>query len=301
LSLVLLLHALYLVGDRTWFGECVAVWPPLGWLVLLLPAVVRTRSATLAVLLLLLAGLHGERPRLGSDTPPAAQALRVITWNVAGDPAALQHLRELNPDIVLLQEMAGAPRQGWEAYQWTAGFDPATLSRHPARRLPTRKVGPWTEPLLVLVSLPDGCGIVVANVRLVLPSVVTWIADGFRGDPRDRHAARVGQFEALARLLDESVHYSAAGAVLLCGDFNSPPGLPTMAPLRSFLTDAWTVAGRGWGGTATAELPLARIDQCWASASLRPVSARVLRAPVSDHRMLLVDYDLGSVSGTGRD
>lgn len=288
-GILLTLHALYAIGDRTWWGEFVAVWPPIGWLAVFLPAIVRWRDAVSLTLLLLLVGLHGEWPRLRT-VPEARGSLRVVSWNVAGDRTAWTHVRAFDPDLVLVQEHAGPPSPPWPGFVWRAGADGATLSRSPADVLPTRRIGPWTEPLVVAVTLPDGRRLVAANVRLVLPSVVVWAAAGLRGSPSAIHEARVGQFSALARLLDESRARTGAQHVLLCGDFNSPGTLPSLAPLRGRLVDSWTAAGSGWPGTAPAILPLARIDQCWTSPDLPVLAVRAHRMPTSDHRLLLVDY-----------
>jgi endonuclease/exonuclease/phosphatase (EEP) superfamily protein YafD len=291
LTILLTLHALHLIGDRTWWGESVAVWPPIGWLVLFAPAVWRTRSIAAALLLLLLLGVHGEWPRLARAPGGSGARLRVVSWNVAGDPRSWPILRDLQPDLVLVQESAGGPTPAWPGTTWAEGFDPATLSRLPFTVQPTRKVGPWVEPQVLLVALPQGSKLVVVNVRLVLPAVVTWTAGGFQGSPREGHEARVGQFPALAELVRSTMRTTGARSALVCGDFNSPARLPSYEPIRRFLADAWETAGQGWPGTATTDLPLARIDQCWSTPDLRPVSARTIRTSVSDHRLLLVEYE----------
>jgi endonuclease/exonuclease/phosphatase (EEP) superfamily protein YafD len=293
LGIVLALHAFYLVGDRTWWGELVAVWPPIGWFVLLAPAALRTRSVVSGLLLFALLGVHGEWPRLPRSSASTAERLTVVSWNVAGTPASWQVLRDLNPDLVLVQEEAGGPSPAWPGTTWAGSFDPGTLSRFPLTVLPTRKVGPWVAPLVTLVELPGGT-VVVVNVRLVLPSVVTWAASGFQDSPRAGHQARTAQFPALADLVRATMRDTGARSALVCGDFNSPATLPSFGSLRAFLIDAWEAAGQGWPGTATSELPLARIDQCWSTPDLRPVSARSIRAGVSDHRLLRVEYELPS-------
>jgi endonuclease/exonuclease/phosphatase family metal-dependent hydrolase len=68
--------------------------------------------------------------------------------------------------------------------------------------------------------------------------------------------------------------------------------MPSLGPIRQRFQDCWLRAGRGWGGTATAELPLARIDHCWVSRNIGVASASTLRTPVSDHRLLIVDLVL---------
>lgn len=72
----LALHALYLVGDRTWWGEWFSIWPPVGWLVLALPAVTRRKNWIALLLLGALAGAHGEWPRLGSGSWARGQSHR---------------------------------------------------------------------------------------------------------------------------------------------------------------------------------------------------------------------------------
>jgi Endonuclease/Exonuclease/phosphatase family len=289
---ILGLHALYLIGDRTWWGEFVAVWPPVGWLVLLAPALWRTRSIVSGLLLALLVGIHSEWPRLRHGPASPAERLTVVSWNVSGIPAAWEVLRELKPDLVLVQESGGGPSPAWPGATWSGSFDPGTLSRFPLTVRPTHKVGPWVQPQVMLVELPRGRKLVVVNVRLVLPSVVTWAADGFRGSPRAGHEARVAQFPALAELVHATMRETSTHSALICGDFNSPATLPSFRPLRAFLVDAWETAGQGWPGTATADLPVARIDQCWSTPDLRPLSARTIRARVSDHRLLLCQYEL---------
>jgi len=72
-----------------------------------------------------------------------------------------------------------------------------------------------------------------------------------------------------------------------------PARMQSLRPLRALLRDVWTVGGLGWGGTMTADLPVARIDQCWVSHDVEVVSARVLNPGGSDHRLLLVDLLIG--------
>ena len=291
--IALTLHALYLVGDRTWWGESVSIWPPIGWLVLLLPVIIRTRSPLGLALLLLLMGLYAEWPRLGGAGTRPDEAIRVVVWNVAGDPRSWDHLRALDAELILVQESAGGPPEPWEGYEWHGTLDPGVLSRFPAEPLPTKRVGPWIEPQLLRVSIPRlEQPILLANVRLVLPSIVTWAAGGFDGNPRQGYEVRTSQYQLLAALLEETRISQGLDTLILAGDFNAPARMPSLDPLRSFLKDAWTLGGRGYGATATSELPLARIDHCWVSDDVTVASAEVRRMPVSDHRLLVVDLVL---------
>lgn len=71
---------------------------------------------------------------------------------------------------------------------------------------------------------------------------------------------------------------------LVCGDFNTTPDQWVHAHLARGLTDTFAAAGRGFGATYHARLPLVRIDHILASPHWRVVSARVLRDGASDHR-----------------
>jgi endonuclease/exonuclease/phosphatase (EEP) superfamily protein YafD len=264
-----------------------------GWLVLGLPAALRQRNLPALLLLLALTGLHGERPRFGRLSPIPERAIRVVTWNVSTDRAAWSTLRSLDADVVAVQESAGPPHPIWEGYTWHGGSDPGVLTRFPTERLPTRSVGPWSEPLLLSVSPQGRAPFLLVNVRLSLPSVVVWVAGGFEDPlPSQAHALRVGQYARLAALIQETRINQGVESVVIVGDFNVPPRMPSLGSIRDRFLDCWDAAGRGWGATATAELPLARIDHCWASPDVEIAAARTARGPVSDHRMLVVDLVL---------
>ncbi len=313
-TLTLTLTLLYLVvGDSTWWGECVTVWPPFGWCFLLLPRLGllawRRRwvelGLSVAVMVVFL-GLTTEWKSLFRPAPGETArldesrhrgegtVLRVVSWNVAGG-SELGDLEPLDPDLCLFQE-CGFGRVAlsgpWAGYQYVSGLDPATLSRHPVTPLPTRKVGPWVEPQILRLSLPAGQTVVVANVRLVLPTLVVAVAnlEGPRGLYR-AHEERRGQYVRLAELLAETMEREQSRLAILCGDFNTPGGARSLEPLGVSLQDVWPRSGLGWGGTMTADFPVSRIDQCWVSPSIRPLRAWVRRGE-SDHRMLVVDLHL---------
>ena len=318
--------ALYLlVGDRTPWGEWLTIWPPLGWavlftvraLILWLEGWRSTSLATVGLSLVFLAVTEEpasllRRPnqaviaeletrrltREGEGPVP----LRVVSWNVAGR-APLDELQVLDPDIAILQEIGGvaAAMKGsghWKGFHWSSAFDPGTLSRYPAQVIETAKVGPWTAPQLLVVTLPNGNRLLVANVRLVLPAIVVSVASlGDFGNVVRGHRDRVDQFPRLVELLRTAAARHDADAILLAGDFNTPGGMPSLRPLKALLRDVWSQGGTGWGGTMTADMPVSRIDQCWVSDGIRVASARVRAGKASDHRMLVVDLLVGPPAG----
>jgi len=287
--LVAALAAVYaFVGDRTVWGEWISVAPPAVWGVLLLPSVVRLRSWLLFAVVLSFVVLLSEWPRIGPKEAPSRKTIRVVSWNIgAGNGGWAEAVMPLEPDIVLVQEDM-KPATLETGFQWYGTLDPGTLSRFPAEVLPTERVGPWMDPQLLLMEI-QGRKVLVANVRLMLPSVVIQLVDPLNERPVENHRARLAQYEKLARLLQSTAEKTGAGAILLAGDFNIPAQARSLDPVRGFLEDAWRISGSGWGATVPEFLPLARVDQLWLSREIVPVSMRVVRLEGSDHRAVVAD------------
>jgi hypothetical protein len=220
------------------------------------------------------------------------RAFRIVTWNVSGG-LPLDDVAPLQPDLCLFQEAPFGdvqPRGSWASYQWIPGIDPASLSRHPVRELPSRRVGPWAEPQVFAVQVPGAPVLLMFNVRLVLPSFVVAVAAAeWPWRLRAPHQERLDQFPKLAELVSETLRREDTALAVLCGDFNTPGGARSLEPLRvAGLSDVWPSRGIGWGGTMTSEFPVSRIDQCWVSSGI-DVAAAYVRRGRSDHRMLVVD------------
>jgi endonuclease/exonuclease/phosphatase (EEP) superfamily protein YafD len=284
-----ILAAVYaFVGDRTLWGEWISVAPPAVWGVLLLPSVVRLRSWVLLGALGVFLAATSEWPRLGGGEASPLETIRVVSWNIgAGNGAWADAVLRVDPDVVLVQE-GMKPAAVEDGFHWYGTLDPGTLSRFPAEVLPTEKVGPWVDPQLLLMEI-RGRKVLVANVRLMLPSVVIQLVDPLGEDPFENYRARVGQYEKLAKLLQSTAQRTGASAILLAGDFNVPPHMPSLDPIRGFLRDSWRTAGAGWGATVPEFLPLARVDQIWLSRGIEPVSVRVVRIEGSDHRAVVAE------------
>lgn len=106
-----------------------------------------------------------------------------------------------------------------------------------------------------------------------------------RPDPAEReHSAT--ELRAIA---------AAAGTmpVILVGDFNAAPETPSIATLREFLTDAWTVVRKDAGFTIPVKKPSKRIDYIWITpASITPVRMEVLHSEASDHLPIVAELRL---------
>ncbi len=101
----------------------------------------------------------------------------------------------------------------------------------------------------------------------------------------DREDERLVQAQAITAVLDER-------PTLLLGDLNTTPGTETYEHLATLLDDSWRQVGDGEGFTFDAERPPRRIDYVWVGGGVRPLTARVLPSPASDHAALLVHVEV---------
>ncbi|MBL9203188.1 MAG: endonuclease/exonuclease/phosphatase family protein, partial [Opitutaceae bacterium] len=76
-----------------------------------------------------------------------------------------------------------------------------------------------------------------------------------RRDPAER--------EHSATELRAIVQAAGAMPVILVGDFNAVPTAPSVAAIRPFLTDSWTVVNQEPGFTIPVKKPTRRIDYIW--------------------------------------
>jgi endonuclease/exonuclease/phosphatase family metal-dependent hydrolase len=102
----------------------------------------------------------------------------------------------------------------------------------------------------------------------------------YRPDP----AVRATEVAETLAILDDDPR--GARQVLL-GDFNAEPTAPELAPLWTYLTDAWTSAEPGH--TYPADAPAKRIDYVTTSAGVRARDAAVVDTLASDHRPVVAN------------
>jgi endonuclease/exonuclease/phosphatase (EEP) superfamily protein YafD len=315
LFIVFLAFAYLVLGDTSPVGEYFTIWPPILWAV---PVVAlwalgfsfrRWRVSlvpvvALAVFLLLTVEwrsiARGDLPDRGAAS--RGSSLRLISWNVNGgsdgNDGTLTALERERPDVCVLQEspdgsgtfLSRKPTGYFEGFHCQDIGDCAILSRYPIRALPTRKVGPWPEPLPVALDLPSSRTILLCSVHLALPSCTFNVVTRanrrfFLGSHRDR----IAQFPTLADLIGELQRDADYAGVIVAGDFNTPGGARSLNPLRLIATDVWPEAGVGWGATMTSDFPVSRIDQCWVGGGVKLARAWVGKPSISDHRMLIVD------------
>jgi endonuclease/exonuclease/phosphatase family metal-dependent hydrolase len=184
--------------------------------------------------------------------------------------------RDLSAELARLTGMnvhfeKNIPYQGGE-------YGNAVLTRFPIRNarntlLPLHGAGEQRGALQVVLNV-HGRDVLLINTHL---------------DQRRDESERLMSAEALQRIV------AAAGSmpVIVCGDFNALPQSRTIEIMRGFLTDAWTVAGKGDGFTIPVKNPARRIDYLWISPeTIEPLQMLVLHSEASDHLPLVGEFRL---------
>ncbi len=85
--------------------------------------------------------------------------------------------------------------------------------------------------------------------------------------------------------------------MIIGGDFNAPQGDAVFRLLGPRLHDTFPEGGRGWGNTITNGFPFLRIDQVWASGSIRADRVIARRTRHSDHRIVVCDLVIAPMRG----
>jgi endonuclease/exonuclease/phosphatase (EEP) superfamily protein YafD len=295
------------------FDACafVTLFPPWCWAIggLLLAWCCYTRrrrwpSVLLVVGWLAFVALAADAPlsvaRSLTPKPDRAGSIRVVSLNCAGSSPAAREVQRLDPDIVLFQEsptfetlQSLAKEMYGSSENLVRGYDPSILARGRVTAVP---VPPEFRGNVVHARVElDRRVINVISLRL-FPCPVSlefWSADCWRYYRTNRENRR----RQLAKIADYAQLLPADELLVLGGDFNCPPRDAALELLRPWLSDAFVVAGRGWGATIIelAGVPMIRIDQIWTSPQLRAIDAFVDRATGSDHHMTVADLKLPPV------
>ena len=264
-------------------------------------------------LLLLGASLIGCGVSLATRAPRAADAMRVLVYNIhAGKDAAgadnLEGVAELvrttGADIVLLQEVDRGTRRSGRVDQ------PAVLAKRTGFHMVFGSALDYDGGkygVAVLSRWP-----IVADTLVHLPVTPSQARAGGSHEPRG--ALRVIVAAPGGRLAIINTHLDPSGddrwrrqeadsivslarqvqrsetTVIVGGDFNSTPESAVQLALRAgTLRDAWLECAAGDGFTYPAAVPVKRIDYLYITGSSRCTAARVVDTRVSDHRPLVVD------------
>lgn len=292
-------------GEDSWIGALLVYAPQIQWVIppalaLLVTLLARRGGLSLINLLVTAYALFvpaGFRVNDYVAPAPGQPVLRVATWNVYGKTEDIDLVRarvaSWDADIVCLQE---ARREVFAdllpGYQSVRASDlrvfvRGEIVRHEAI-LASRQ--PRRYHLLVEAQTQGGPVSVLAvhiprstRARSV-PRQLEPLADYVRASV----AQREHEFAVIHDLLP------AAGPLILVGDMNTPPTSRYWRSLRTELTDAFDVRGRGFGYTYAWRrgLALLRIDYIWTGGGAAPLRAWSEPPTPSDHHPVLAEIAL---------
>jgi endonuclease/exonuclease/phosphatase family metal-dependent hydrolase len=237
--------------------------------------------------------------RMWLPQPARSESLRVVTLNCAGVGSAARAVRAFDPDIVLVQESpssgdleALATDMFGSTTNLVRGVDASILARGRVQevQVPRQSRGNFVHARVEL----RGQAVNVISLRL-WPCPVQfnlWSPDCWRYYQWNREGRR----RQLAQVADYIATLPDDVPLIVGGDFNCPPRDAVFRLLEPRLTDAYSVAGRGWGATiiALAGWQLIRIDQIWVSGQLQPLGVVARFAEGSDHSMVVADFAVES-------
>lgn len=290
-----------------WWPATLLMFSPRGLLlapaVLLIPAAMLRQKRTFGVVLLaliLVAGpvMNFAIPRsLFSSGVSGGPRLRVMTCNMHYEERSRirleQLLAEARPDIVALQEWPG-----WEKHEafpkgeWHVHGTPSLFlaSRLPITRTLIRgERSTSTTGALGRYELQTDAGtFTLFSLHFASPR------EGLYEVTHDKHGGAENLKEGTELRWEQSENVASEandvpGAVLLVGDFNTPPESAIFRTVWRRYTDAFSSAGWGWGYTFIGGRTAVRIDHILAGPGWRCERCWVAPSIGSPHRPVLAD------------
>ncbi|WP_030161049.1 endonuclease/exonuclease/phosphatase family protein [Glycomyces sp. NRRL B-16210] len=288
LSAILLLHRF--IPNR-WFNlgsliETFLPWFGLAVPVLVVLAAIRRRPVAIVCALLpalvwlqLYAGLIPDKHEGEGD-------FRVVAHNVNAEnrdtEATASILTAAEPDVIVLVELTEDQRLSWgqvlaERYPHSVAYGTVALwSAHPiaASNEVDLNLG-WARAFRAEVDI-DGEPVAFYVAHLLSVRVNS---EGFTSEQRNQ----------TAELLGEAIAAEDLDRVVLAGDLNGTVQDRSLAPITYQLDSAHASAGKGFGFTWPADMPMARIDQVL-YRGMTATGSDVLEATASDHRPVQADF-----------
>ena len=240
-------------------------------------------------------GNHWIRPHDAGTT--SNRSLRVLSWNVTNfhiHPDTLQKaaifIRNLQPDIICLQERPHENLISWEAIQ--AAFPEysyairneeredevlnlAILSKYPLdKQVETYYPDTYNKSMAVDVTLSNDTFRLFNTHLQTTDHVFT------------RFITNAQRRNTQADSLKTAIR-SAGKPTLVCGDFNDTPCSYTYRTLAHGMQDAFTTAGEEWTGSFHPMGRWLRIDYILCSKHWQVQQYQLIKNPWSDHKMQL--------------
>ncbi|MFN0195615.1 MAG: endonuclease/exonuclease/phosphatase family protein [Planctomycetaceae bacterium] len=248
-------------------------------------------------------------------TTSASAPLKVISCNVQGYAPdfsdLMNELVTLRPDILVLQEsgaehdllQSAYPPETWHRVSY---HEFRIISRYPvelrAEKCITMKIGKWPYCSAICAKV-DGPGgeFYLFNIHQLTPRhelaqlSLSSIWNGTAGQQiairhktRDDEAAQIRQY--VERLRKDK-------PFLIAGDFNTPSSSSFFRKHWGDLSNAFDVAGKGYGYTANCDtksnwprgFPWSRVDHILTSAHWQIDRCRVGSSNGSDHRLMMAE------------
>jgi vancomycin resistance protein VanJ len=300
--------------ERWWFGSLNLYLPQWPWALpcmVIFPWYLMSAWRWAWVPALMMAWVFG--PLMGFSFGPARIAprpsgtrLRVMTYNVKWGfrdaDAVLANVAQANPDVILMQDSAGATegklaalrKPGWSELR----LDQYTvLSRYPLAQPAAQWLTPEHDHECLRCVLRIGSrDVTLYDVHLITPR---WALGSFA----DNSAEGTLDIEQNANLRELEAFTLAGhipsekGPLILTGDLNAPVQSGACKSLfRAGLRDAYSEAGWGYGytyGQSTAlERPYMRIDHIMVSREWAVLNCREGASRGSDHSPVIADLVL---------
>lgn len=215
-----------------------------------------------------------------NDPIPAKSTLRVLFWNIhrgkAGFERVADAVREADADVIGLVEA--------DAYKG--------------------KTGPFWKKRFAEY---DVCGpykgiLFMVRGGTIEEIVTTQLGGGYSRSFLVKLAGKQRRFlvvdiksylfrarnRPITRLTRDMLRYANEPTVIM-GDFSVPIESALLDPLRRFLHNAFETRGRGSSGTWPGWLGLLSLDQVWVTPFVQVCKCEIVRSPLSDHRMVIVE------------
>jgi vancomycin resistance protein VanJ len=225
--------------------------------------------------------------------------LRVMTYNIyyggrKGIDAIIQTVNSESPDILCVQEVSVADREGAAFHRLSNLFAEATcagrgsmaiFSRYPIMSVSSKPLNRLRDILRVTVR--------VNEIDIDIQSV-HFLTSERSGNRRRRNTPLPGYLLGALRVrsqqaetLIESIGMSARPSVI-AGDFNTPPRGEAYRRIAGEYVDAFRAAGWGAGYTFRSDLPIMRIDYVFVRG-LAVERCYVRNSKGSDHLPVVAD------------
>lgn len=254
----------------------------------------------------------------------AGETFKVLSYNVEfmthagketvdGLNPVVAYIRDLNPDIVCLQEVGvdfirkgrfePKTKEALKAYRYFASgeneerYSVVFLSKYPILRFHRIEYESMSNSSWVYDIKKGKDTIRVINNHLESNKLNREEKDQYTEIIQKRESAKItkvagllgnkvgkstrirgNQADAVSKVIHDSPY-----SVVVCGDFNDVPGSYTYRKIRSDILDCWVEKGNGWGHTFHENLFLFRIDYLLHTPDIRCVNVHVDRVHLSDH------------------